>query len=106
MVTALGGPADLLERYENYLEIAPIERTVAAPGDGFVAGIETRDIGLAVVELGGGRTDPAQKIDHAVGVTRLLPVGTAVQAGDALALVHARSSEAADRAAGDGNGSL
>jgi len=99
MVTALGGPADLLERYENYLEIAPIERTVAAPGDGFVAGIETRDIGLAVVELGGGRTDPAQKIDHAVGVTRLLPVGTAVQAGDALALVHARSSEAADRAA-------
>lgn len=95
MVARLGGPADFMESYRHRLEIAPVEKAVVAPSDGFVGGIDTRRIGLAVVELGGGRTDPSQVVDHAVGVTRLLPVGAEVRAGETLALVHARSAEAA-----------
>lgn len=99
MVKLLGGPADLVGKCEVYLPRAGIELAVQAPRAGFVGAVETREIGLAVVTLGGGRTDPAAAIDHAVGITRLLPVGAEVRKGDALALVHARSKgQAADAA--------
>ena len=58
----------------------------------------TRDIGLAVVALGGGRMRHDDQVDHAVGITRLLPVGAEVHRGDALALVHARRESDAEAA--------
>ncbi|RUX59173.1 thymidine phosphorylase, partial [Mesorhizobium sp. M7A.F.Ca.CA.002.09.1.1] len=72
---------------------------VKATANGFVTGIATRDIGLAVVGLGGGRTRPDDQIDPAVGITRLLPVGAEVGIGEPLALIHARSSADAEAAA-------
>ncbi len=99
MVAALGGPADFVENAERYLPVAPVELAVKAERHGYVTGIATRDIGLAVVALGGGRTTPEDPIDHAVGITRLLPVGAEVGKGEALALVHARSETAAEAAA-------
>ena len=65
---------------------------------GHVEAIATRDIGLAVVMLGGGRVRSGDAIDHAVGLTGLLPLSAAVDQGDALAMVHARDDDAADRA--------
>ncbi|MEI9430858.1 thymidine phosphorylase [Mesorhizobium sp. Cs1299R1N3] len=99
MVTVLGGPADFIEKSEKYLPGAATEFAVKATTDGFVTGIATRDIGLAVVGLGGGRTRPDDKVDPAVGITRLLPIGAEVNAGDALALIHARSPSDAEAAA-------
>jgi thymidine phosphorylase len=99
MVAVLGGPADFIEKPEKYLAVAPTEFAVKATMEGFVTGIATRDIGLAVVGLGGGRTRPDDKIDPAVGITRLLPMGAEVYAGDALALIHARSPSDAEAAA-------
>ncbi|MBZ9795082.1 thymidine phosphorylase [Mesorhizobium sp. ES1-4] len=99
MVTVLGGPADFLDKPGKYLPEATTEFAVEATTEGFVTSIATRDIGLAVVGLGGGRTRPDDKIDPAVGITRLLPIGAEVKAGDALALVHARSPSAAEAAA-------
>lgn len=98
MVAALGGPADFVENPQGYLPKAPVESPVKAARDGFVSGIATREIGLAVVALGGGRRRPDDAIDHAVGLTRLLPVGSEVHAGDALALVHARTRNDAEQA--------
>ncbi|TJV09236.1 MAG: thymidine phosphorylase, partial [Mesorhizobium sp.] len=95
MVTALGGPADFVESPEKYLPKAAVEMAVKAAEDGFVTGIATREIGLAVVALGGGRVRPDDKIDHSVGLTRLLPVGAEVHGGEALVLVHARTEAAA-----------
>ncbi|RUY55989.1 thymidine phosphorylase, partial [Mesorhizobium sp. M7A.F.Ca.CA.001.05.1.1] len=99
MVAALGGPADFIEKPEKYLPAATIELAVKATANGFVTGIATRDIGLAVVGLGGGRTRPDGQIDPAVGITRLLPVGAEVGIGEPLALIHARSSADAEAAA-------
>ena len=65
----------------------------------YAAGQITRlVIGVAVVALGGGRRKAEDSIDHAVGVTRLLPVGAEVRQGDALAIVHARSGKSAEEA--------
>lgn len=99
MVGQLGGPADFVERCRSYLPRPEVELAVKAPRAGFVDAVQTRQIGLAVVALGGGRTDPAASIDHAVGITRLLPVGAAVKKGEALALVHARTRSGAEEAA-------
>jgi thymidine phosphorylase len=56
-------------------------------------------VGVAVVALGGGRTRPQDPIDHAVGLTELAGIGEAVDASRPLAVVHARSEEAAEAAA-------
>jgi thymidine phosphorylase len=99
MVTALGGPGDLLARPDMYLAMAGIVRPVPAPRDGFVASIDNRGLGIAVVALGGGRTRAADPIDHAVGLTGLAGLGRRVSKGEPLAFVHARSGDAADSAA-------
>ncbi|WP_269930768.1 thymidine phosphorylase [Aminobacter sp. HY435] len=99
MVSVLGGPADFVENASKYLPKADVEFAVRAQSSGFVTGIATREIGLAVVALGGGRTRSDDKVDHAVGITRLLPVGAEVGAGEPLALVHARNQSHAEVAA-------
>jgi len=99
MVAALGGPADFVERSARYLKTASVGRPVPAPRDGYVTGIDTRGVGVAVVALGGGRTRPEDAIDHSVGITRLVPVGAEIRAGEPLALVHARDEADAGRAA-------
>ncbi|MEE1922141.1 thymidine phosphorylase [Pseudomonas sp. 148P] len=99
MVEALGGPADLVERPENHLPAAPVVIPVMAPQAGIVQRIDTREIGLAVVGLGGGRRNPQDPIDPAVGLSQLCFPGEAVGANRPLALVHARDLEQAERAA-------
>lgn len=99
MVVALGGPSDLLEKHKQHLQAAPIIRPIHAGSAGIVQKIATRDIGVAVVALGGGRTRPQDPIDHAVGLTDLAGVGASIDQGRPLAIVHARSEEAAEAAA-------
>jgi thymidine phosphorylase len=99
MVSLLGGPANFVENAEQYLPTAAVEIAVDADRSGFVSSIATRDIGLAVVTLGGGRSKPDDQIDHSVGITNLAPIGTSVTAGETLALVHARTEAEAFKAA-------
>jgi thymidine phosphorylase len=98
MVTALGGPADFVEKPEGHLPAAPVIRDVFAREAGVVAAVDTRAIGIAVVELGGGRMRAADPIDHSVGFTALAGLGAAVDAETPLARVHARDEAAATRA--------
>jgi len=85
MVTALGGPADLVERPEKHLQAAPVIRPVHAERSGIVQSIATRDVGVVVVALGGGRTRPQDPIDHAVGLTGLAAIGETQMAAEAAA---------------------
>jgi thymidine phosphorylase len=98
MVVALGGPADLLERPDAHLAKAPIVVPVPALSAGFVTAADTRGLGLAVVALGGGRRRPSDQIDFAVGLTEFAELGGRVEAGQPLALVHARTQDAAEQA--------
>jgi thymidine phosphorylase len=91
MVSALGGPVDLVERPEKHLAAAPIIRPVPALDVGHIVAVDSRALGLTVVTLGGGRTRAADSIDHTVGLTDCLPIGAPVGRGDPLAIVHART---------------
>ncbi|MDR3371069.1 thymidine phosphorylase [Rhodoferax sp.] len=98
MISALGGPADFVDRPAHYLPVAPVQLTVPAPCSGWVSSMATRDIGLAVVELGGGRRQASDTIDPRVGFTQFVQIGQQVQAGEPLAVVHAAGMAAAELA--------
>jgi thymidine phosphorylase len=98
MVAALGGPADFMTRMDSYLPAAPIVRDVFAAKAGEVSRIDARGVGMAVVALGGGRTDPAARIDHAVGFDRLAGLGTKLDARTPIARLHARDEATAREA--------
>lgn len=93
MVAALGGPADFLEGFERYLPRAPVMRDVMAGQSGFVTAIDTRALGIAVVELGGGRRRASDRIDPSVGLEGLAGLGMSVDAGTPIARVHAADED-------------
>ncbi|RWX76657.1 thymidine phosphorylase [Neorhizobium lilium] len=101
MVHGLGGPGDFCERSDAYLPKAPIQLIVPAPRDGYLASCQTRTMGMAVVELGGGRRQAHEGIDHRVGIADLLPLGTRVTKGQPIATVHSATQEAGERAVAD-----
>ena len=98
MVAGLGGPADFIERAESYLTRAPVVAAVPAREAGVIAGYETRALGLAVIALGGGRRQVTDSIDPRVGLSGIVPVGSAVAMGDPIAMVHAADEAAAAEA--------
>ena len=58
-------------------------------------------LGLALIGLGGGRRLASDRIDHRVGFSQVLPVGTPVVAGQPLLWVHAASDAQAQAALRD-----
>ena len=99
MVHGLGGPVDLLENPAKYLAVAPVQRPVLAASDGWLSACDARAIGIDVIDLGGGRRRPQDKIDHRVGFSGILPLGTKVSKGDRIAIVHAADGASAEKAA-------
>ena len=101
MIAALGGPHDLLERPARHLAACAVQRPVHLPRAGTIGRIDVRALGLAIIALGGGRTNPADAIDHAVGLSEVQGPGERVDAERPFAIVHARTEaelEAAARA--------
>jgi thymidine phosphorylase len=100
MAAALGGPADLLERPAQHLPSAPHSQEVWPDDRGHVTAIDVREVGVAVLELGGGRRREDEAVDHAVGLTDVACLGEDVGPGAwPLAVIHARSQDDAERAA-------
>lgn len=87
MVTALGGPANLIDHYENLLPRAPVIRPLMSSTQGYVSHIDTRALGVCVVELGGGRTRAQESIDPAVGLENVISIGDSTDLP--LATIHA-----------------
>lgn len=99
MVAALGGPADFTDCPEKYLPSAKIIRPVFPNKPGYVSAMHTRNIGLSIIELKGGRTTPEQKLDYATGYTNFCQIGDYVDDQQPLAVVHAQNEEDFNRAA-------
>ena len=105
MVAALGGPADLVERPGAHLVSAPVIKACVPTQAGRIASIDTRAVGIALIELGGGRLRAQDKIDHRVGFSDFRGIGDEVGPQRPICLVHAvdgtswSRAEAAIRAA-------
>jgi pyrimidine-nucleoside phosphorylase len=89
---------------EDALPRAPVTKTVTADRDGYVGRLGALAIGTAAMRLGAGRTTKDDTIDHAVGIVCLRKRGDRVEAGEALAEIHAGDEAAADAVADEVRG--
>ena len=75
-----------------------MRRAVAPERPGVVTGMDCRAVGLVITGLGGNRASEQDRIDPAVGLTEIAPVGAEVGPDRPLAVVHARDEAGADAA--------
>jgi thymidine phosphorylase len=93
MCAALGGPADFVSCSAEHLATAPVTRAVYAKG--YLAGVDSRAVGNAIIELGGGRLRVGEELDHSVGLSDVARVGTFLDSEVPLAIIHAATDDAA-----------
>ena len=93
MIATLGGPNDFCERSSDYLPQAKIKRPVPAPQSGYVTEMQTRNIGLALIGLKGGRTRSDQKLDYATGFSNFCQIGDYIEKGQPLCYIHTQTED-------------
>ena len=98
MIAALNGPMNYMDDPWAHMPKAKVIKDIKAEQSGFITNMATRDIGLSVVELGGGRLSNTDNVDHSVGFDHIAPVGTKVDKGDVIAQVHAKDEDSAAKA--------
>ncbi len=91
MCVALGGPAGFVANDGKHLAQAPVKKAVHASG--FLAAVNVRAVGNAIIELGGGRRQVGEALDLAVGLSDVARIGTLLDGETPLAVVHAASDD-------------
>lgn len=99
MVQGLGGPVDFVDTCKQHLPQAAYEIPVFASEDGYLASVNAFAVGNAIIELGGGRRALGDRLDLAVGLSSVAPIGTRLGKDRPLAMIHAASEESAKVAA-------
>lgn len=87
LVRAQGGDSTFIDHPEKFPQAKHI-RKLPAPKRGYVHTISAAMIARGVHLLGGGKENPADKIDYAVGVSEIKKVGTQVKQGEPLMMIH------------------
>lgn len=93
LITSQGGNAEVIAHPEGLMK-ARMKIPVEALESGYVYEIETKNIGKAVVNIGGGRLKKEDSIDHSVGIEVLKKIGDKVEKGDILMYIHANNDDA------------
>ena len=99
MVAGLGGPEDFMEKYDNYLPTAKIIKPVYLDTNGYVTSMNTREVGMAVVQLGGGRKVATDSIDYSVGISDICKLGDKIDNDTPVAVIHANDEATWEQAA-------
>jgi pyrimidine-nucleoside phosphorylase len=86
-VEAQGGDPRALDE-PKLLSQASKQRLITATRAGYIARIETDEIGRIVMDWGGGRRRLEDKIDYSVGLRLVAKLGDQVKAGDPLAMAY------------------
>ena len=92
MIENQGGIGEVVEDY-SLLPMATETTEVPSPVDGYISEMNTVNIGLHCVELGGGRHVASDKIDFGVGFTVHKKVGEKVSKGESLLTIHHNSDQ-------------
>jgi len=97
LIAAQGGDVRFVDEPDR-LPRAPIVEPIPAPTDGYLQKVDAAQVGMAVVDLGGGREKKEDPIDHSVGVIVHYKVGDRVQKGTPLCTIHASDRVRLERA--------
>ncbi len=98
MISSLGGDSDFIEKYDKYLPTAKIIKPCYALKSGYITSVDCREIGLLLIELGGGRKITSDNINHAVGLSDVMAIGDKVDIDRPLAMVHGDNQNDVDMA--------
>lgn len=89
MAVALGSDMVGLKNYKSRQPYARFIKPIYASKAGYIFAMDTRQIGLGVIMLGGGRTTPMQKINYTTGFSSFCQIGDKVDEKTPLCYVHA-----------------
>ena len=98
MVSALGGSNSFLSNYKTEMSKAPYIEDISLGEKGHIKEIKTRELGLILIELGGGRKQVNDNINYLVGFDNVIGIGDSVDASTPVIQVHAKSKDDFDRA--------
>ena len=76
-----------------HLPLAPVERLLLARRPGRLSQVDTRQIGMLLIEAGAGRFHPHSKVDHGVSLEMRARLGDEVREGDELARLWLRHDD-------------
>ena len=93
LVASLGGPQNILSEHKKILPKAKYNEEIFSDHIGYVKSILTRELGIHLIELGGGRKSITDKIDYSVGFSNVIGVGTQVDKKTPLLKIHAKNKE-------------
>lgn len=88
-----GGEIKFLQHPEKFAR-AKYRHQLKAIKSGYIAEINTREIGLVSVLLGAGRRQVTDRIDPSAGIILFKKIGDAVQAGEPLLEIHTNNGQA------------
>jgi pyrimidine-nucleoside phosphorylase len=94
VIAAQGGDARQIEQ-PDLLPSAPVHLMLVSPHSGYIAGIQSEQMGLASMRLGAGRFKKGEQIDHRTGFILQAKVGDYCRAGEPLVEIHARNESEA-----------
>jgi len=95
IVTEQGGDADLLRNPQRY-PVASHIVDVPALQDGFIAAMDSYEIGMTAVELGAGRIRKEDTIDPVAGIEFLRKAGQPLTRGETIARIHTNNKDIID----------
>ena len=98
MIGVLGGPIDFVEKTDEYLPVAENILDFPSPCAGYLKSVNGRILGQTVIELGGGRKQPDDKLDLSVGLDQFIRIGKNVDQGDPVLRIHASNDRDMERA--------
>src|SRR5438874_8533488 len=90
VIAAQGGDAQQVEE-AHLFPTAPVRSMLETPRSGYIASIQSEQIGWASMQLGAGRFKKGEQIDHRTGLVLQAKVGDYRHAGEPLVEIHARS---------------
>ena len=93
MVAALGGPKNILSSYEKDLSNNSSPKEIFVQNSGWVEKIHTRELGLTLIELGGGRKQVTDKINYGVGYDNVCSVGDKIDSSRPLLTLYSNNME-------------
>ena len=91
-----GGDPKICDKPELLLSKKLVKTPVNAVINGYIAEIDTVAVGLAVSDIGGGRINAEDSVDHAVGYACTRKIGERVEKGDELGIIYCRRQSEAD----------
>lgn len=81
LLRSQGGDVNVVDDY-TLLPMAPGKTQILAPKSGYIKMFDNTQIGLLLIELGGGRKSKEDIIDHGVGFTFHKKIGSKVKKGE------------------------